>query len=550
MGRWHERLRSIGAKGKWLYAVSAGHRLRLAAICLVGLASVACSLAFVWVSKRVVDVAVGAEPGRLWVTALVAVALSAGQIALAAVDTWLSGCLPVSVGNALRRRLFDHLLRTRWQSLDRFHSGDVVNRIARDADSVVSLVTVSLPDFFITLTQFLASFAFLCWLDSSLAWTLVLLIPVFLLLSKLYVRRMRQYNRDIRRTDSDIQAVVQESVQHQLVLKALERVADRLSVLDGLQGTLHGLVKRRTRVSLFSRLMMSSGFHAGYLLVFLWGAFRLSRGFITFGTMSAFMQLVGRVQRPAFDLSSFLPTFVSAYTAVERLMELEALPEEEGGPAVCLEGGVGIRCRQVCFAYEPGGERVFDGWEAAFRPGTATAVLGETGAGKTTLVRLLLGLVTPQQGEVVLCSGGREVPVSARTRANFVYVPQGNTLFSGTIRDNLLLGCPQATEAQLAEALRTAAADFVFDLPDGLDTRLTEQGGGLSEGQAQRVAIARGLLRPGRVLLFDEATSALDPDTEHRLMDNLRRHCQGRTVLFITHHTALAARCDQIIRLT
>ena len=202
------------------------------------------------------------------------------------------------------------------------------------------------------------------------------------------------------------------------------------------------------------------------------------------------------------------------------------------------------------FAYSEGDAPVFSGFSHRFEPGTCTAIMGETGRGKTTLVRLLLALAEPQEGRITLTDGATACPVSARTRGNFVYVPQGNTLFSGTVRDNLLMGNPDATPQELDEALHTAVAlDFVRALPQGLDTPLSEQGGGLSEGQAQRIAIARALLRPGRILLLDEATSALDPETERTLIARLRRHAAGRTLLFVTHHPALAAECDATLRL-
>lgn len=533
----------------WLKEITRGQRLRISVSCLTGVCEVACSLAFVWASKQVIDIATGATQGNLVGAGIVVILLLVGQLSFAALDMWLSGCMPVDVGNRLRRRLFGHLLNSSWKELDKYHTGDVLNRVSRDIDDVVRLLTTTLPAVFVTTIQFIASFIFFCTLDASLAWLLILVIPVFLLISKLYVRRMREYNRGIRSSDSRIQSVIQESVQHHVIIKTLERRKNRLSMLDDLQGGLRKQVLGRTRLSLFSRMMMSIGFNSGYLLVFLWGAMRLSRGDISFGTMTAFLQLVGRVQRPAFDLTSFLPTFITAYTAAERLMELEALPAEENGEAIFLEGPLGLKFDHVSFSYTDDSEKVLEELDVYFPAGSTTAVLGETGAGKTTLVRLILSLITPQKGTIILVSNKENISVSPRTRANFVYVPQGNTLFSGTIRDNLLMGDPEATDVQMEEALRIAVADFVLALPDGLNTVLSEQGGGVSEGQAQRIAIARALLRKGSILLFDEATSALDQDTERRLVANLRSSCKGKTVVFITHHAALAQECDQILEI-
>lgn len=530
----------------WLYSVAQGQRTRILAGCLIGVCEVACSLAFVWASKQVIDVATGTVDGNLWTSGVIAILFIAGQLAFSALDMWLSGCMPVDVGNRLRRRLFGHLLRSRWKELEQYHTGDVLNRVNRDVDEVVRLLTVTVPAVFVTIVQFVASFVYFCQLDSSLAWVLILVIPAFLLVSKLYVRRMREYNRNIRASDSRIQSVIQESIQHHVIIKTLERAKTRLTMLDSLQVGLRKQVVNRTRLSLFSRMMMSIGFNSGYLLVFLWGAVRLSRGDMSFGTMTAFLQLVGRVQRPAFDLTSFLPSFITSYTAAERLMELESLHIEDEGEAVLMKGTTGLSFRNVSFSYAEDGKEVLSNLNVTFPAGSTTAVLGETGAGKTTLIRLILSLIPATEGEIVLTDDTNEVPISPRTRINFVYVPQGNTLFSGTIRDNLLMGNPEATDRQMEEVLRIAVADFVFDMPDHLDTVLTEQGGGVSEGQAQRIAIARALLRKGSILLFDEATSALDQETESRLVANLRTHCKGKTVIFITHHPALAEECDEV----
>lgn len=549
MKKRDKELANICLKAAWFYSITKGQRWKIMFSCLTGVLEVACSLGFVWASKRVIDIATGAADGNLWIGATIAILLIAAQLLFAATDMWLSGCMPVDVGNNLRRRLFEHLLHSRWKDLDQYHTGDVLNRINRDVDEVVRFATVTIPDVFVTFVQFTASFAYFCWLDSSLAWLLIFLIPVFLLVSKLYVRRMREYNRSIRKSDSHIQSVIQESVQHHIIIKAMERAQNRLSALDGLQMSLRKQVKGRTRLSLFSRMMMSVGFNSGYLLVFLWGAVRLSRGDISFGTMTAFLQLVGRVQRPAFDLTSFLPSFITSYTAAERLIELEMLPKEEDGESILLENVRSLSFRDVTFSYVKGERNIFDHWNAEFHAGSATAVLGETGVGKTTLIRLILSLVNPVEGEIVLVGDSAKIRVSPRTRANFVYVPQGNTLFSGTIRENLLMGDPNATDAQMEEVLRIAVADFVFDLSEGINTLLTEQGGGVSEGQAQRIAIARALLRKGNILLFDEATSALDGETEQRLMNNLKSKCTGKTLIFITHHTSLAGMCDKVLLL-
>ena len=278
---------------------------------------------------------------------------------------------------------------------------------------------------------------------------------------------------------------------------------------------------------------------------------QLGEGLITFGTMAAFLQLVGKIQQPVLALARLMPAFAGAFTAVDRLQELEEMPTEEAdAEMVRFERVPDVEIRNLSFRYTSGDRLVFRHFSCDFPAGSCTAVVGETGRGKTTLIRLLLALAVPDDGYIRLCADSRSCCVGPETRCNFTYVPQGNTLFSGTVRDNLRMGNPQATEEDMRLALHTAVADFVFDMPGGLDASLGEMGGGLSEGQAQRIAIARALLRPGHIVLLDEATSALDPETELSFMENLRRDYAGRTFIFVTHHRALAEACGRILSLT
>ena len=274
----------------------------------------------------------------------------------------------------------------------------------------------------------------------------------------------------------------------------------------------------------------------------------MSAGTLTFGGMTAFLQLVNKIQSPARNLTKLAPAFVSVFTAAERLMELAAEPLEEQGEQIAVGAPCGIRLENVTYRYEDGTRDVISNLSFDFRPGSCTAILGETGAGKTTLVRMLLALMKPNKGCITLYNNEVEHTLSPRLRCNFVYVPQGNTLMSGTIRDNLRLGKPSATDEEMKDALQMSCADFVFALPDGLSTKCGEQGGGLSEGQAQRIAIARALLRDKQIMVFDEATSALDGDTECRLLRNILDN-NSRTVIFITHRHAVLQYCNEQLHL-
>jgi ABC-type multidrug transport system fused ATPase/permease subunit len=536
---------------RWIVSMTEGYRGSILVCCLLGMLKIGLGWVFILVSKRAVDIASGDVEGPLVQTLLFLPGIIALELASNAVVSWLSDMRNVRMDNALKQQLFDHLLRSEWRGIERFHTGDVMNRLESDVASIVSFATGTLPNVIILLFELVGSFVLLWNLDRTLALIIVCVSPVFILVAKLYTRKMHDITRQVRDSDAAIQSSMQECLQHRSVIKTLEQGSSTLGRLRGLMDILFGQVRRRTKLSIYTHSFISCGFSFGYVLTFCWGVIQISQRIIGYGTMTAFLQLAGRVQHPIVDLSRMLPVFVRAFTAAERLCELLALPEEQAEPQPPLTEPVGLRLTEVDFKY-PGADRgrqIFSHFSCDFRPETYNAILGETGAGKTTLIRLLLALIHPDAGRVEVYDSHGAQPLNAASRRYFTYVPQGNTLLSGTIRTNLLLGNPEATEKEMWQALEWAAADFVHRIPLGLDTPCGEGGGGLSEGQAQRVAIARALLRRAPILLLDEATSALDPQTEQTVIDNLLTHVRHKTVIMVTHRPAAAARCEAVVQL-
>ena len=548
----------------WFWRIFKQVKLQSFINAMSGIIRVGLDFAFIWATKLAIDIATGnistasflPQPTTLFGAGVLLISIMALQLALGYLGRWIAALLGVEAQNRMQRYIFEHLLRSEWTGIEQRHSGDVLNRLVSDSSTVVSVVTDTIPQALAVLVRLVCAFFFLFSMDAMLAVSVTVILPVFILLSRLYIHKMRAITRKVRQTDSRVQATLQESVQHRLVLKTLERVPLLVTSLSNLQATLRQQVRRRTLFSSTSNLVLNVGFGAAYLFTFLWSVNRLAGGAITFGMMTAFIQLCGQIQGPFRELTRFIPAIISSFTAAERLLELEEAPLEEDGEPIRFKDGAGIRLTDVTFSYDNYSRKILNHVTYDFAPGSMTAILGETGAGKTTLLRLVLALLKPHEGviEIYDAEGTRAVPVSARTRCNFVYVPQGNSLFSGTLRWNLQMGKPDATDEEIYEALRLACADFVKSLPDGLGTLIGEGGAGLSEGQAQRIAIARALLRQGSILLLDEATSALDQQTEKKLIANLNEHHRQLvvkpTIIFITHRPAVVEYCSQVITLT
>ena len=533
---------------RWFIDNSRGIRLNILVRIMAGLLQTVLALCVVWLSKRLIDdVALTGTMSEMAMQALLIVAAVVAGVSIRQLNQYLANKAFIKKVAELRLAIFSQLFNRRLFEANDIHSGDVTSRMAKDIDAVSETLAVQLPQVVVMTIQLVGAFLLMRWFDSRLAWALILITPLAIIIGKYISHRLKRITLSIREDESRIMARIQESVELNVVLRALQGERWMQDRVEELQDRQTANYIRRSRFMVFSRFALGCTFGLGYMLAFVWGAYGLRTGAITFGVMTSFLQLVGQIQQPILSLLGAFPSIIYSTASIDRLKEMEHGEEKQScsGEDITTRTLLGIRMDNVTFRYAKGDREVMSNFSHDFRPGTKTAILGTTGAGKTTLFRLILNFIQPDSGEVTFYGNGFSHAADKSMRKNVVFVPQGNTLISGTIRNNLLMAKPDASDEELHTALHTSCADFVFDLPQGIDTVLSEHGGGLSEGQAQRIAIARGLLRPGAVFLLDEISSALDEDTERELFSRLFAARPSTTILLITHRKKVASLCDE-----
>ena len=567
-------MKSLGYCIRNLISFSRSARRWGLAYILLGIIRTLLSLTFVWVCKELVDIATGEsqEPLGQWTAFMIACIVL--QICCRIASSYCEQYGRINIQNNLRARLFYSLISSRWSGRERFGTGDAVNRLEEDIRVVSELVSSHIPAVVVTFAQLAAASTFLLFISPNLLWALVGLMIAGIIASRLSFRKLRTLSTAIRTKDGEIQQHIQEHLQNRVVALTIIGIERVMATLNTLHSALRTNTIKRLNFHSLNSALLSVSFMGGYAAAFLWGVYGIKSGAVTFGMMTAFLQLVSQIQMPLSELARKIPAFIHALSSIERLAELENLDPEENAPLCRLEAPAGILFKDVTFSYPDSHSGVlFNSFSHNFLPGTMTVVAGATGIGKSTLVRLMLGLLKPQSGSILIYGSSSNLQsasnlhdaanlhntasqqsaanshcASKATRCNFKYVPQGNTLLSGTILDNLLMADPKADRERIDAALHIAAADFVHSLPEGLQTICGESGSGLSEGQCQRIAIARALLQSGSVLLMDESTSSLDPATESLVLQNLRT-LSNHTIIFISHREAVMKSADSLLEL-
>ncbi|WP_442590779.1 ABC transporter ATP-binding protein [Pedobacter sp. AW31-3R] len=529
---------------KWAWSMTKGHRLALLTYFVLELLAIILSLLFVLWSKQAIDIAMRPSDANLQTILVLVVASILLAVTIRGFSGWLNERTRLKMGLQLQYKMIEIQMMSVWKVVKDWHSGDIQVRIHSDCNEVVGMVAYSAISFMLTLIKLIASFVFLWSMDPMLAFIIIAITPLFAF-SKIYFKKMRRLSREIKQEESVFWKILQENLRFRMLIRGMGLLTARSGKIEMSLHTMNTLKTEQLNFSTFTQGTMKFSINIGYLLTFIWGVNRLHDGQISFGTMTAFLQLVGRIQSPILTLIGFAPLFIRFRTSLERLLELASGEREPLVKADKIEGIKALHMEDLTFKYED--DRVIDGLNMEVKSDQPTAIIGSSGKGKTTLIRLLLALLPAESGRIWLEDKHQKYELSAGHRVNFAYVPQGNTLFSGTIRENLLITGAEANEERMTYALWLACAEFVYQLPEGLDTMVGESGHGLSEGQAQRIAIARAMMRDCGIWLFDEITSALDKKTAGILTDRLLQEGKGRVCIFVTHDFDLAERCKRTI---
>ena len=546
--------REMWNETKWLYSYAAKYKWLIVIYIVIGLFATGLALAASLVTKNLINEVLGGKISAAAVALYVFLGLSG--IAVSALNRRLSAKISLRVNNEIRADVFGKFISTTWEEVSAFHSGDLLNRINGDVSTVADSVIGWIPSVTIKSAQFIGAIAIICYYDAAMALLSLISIPAAALISSLLLRKMRSYGTKIREAGSELMSFFEESLQNIQTVKAFGLSQSLDSRLAQLQKIYYDTSLEYNALSVKVTSGMSVlGLFVSYLCMG-WCIFRLFTGAIDIGTMVLFIQLSSYLSSSISSLISSVPTVISATVSAGRIISVLNLPREEEDESLAAREiadfgeAPEIEFRDVSFGYKNGG-KVFSEVNLTVAPGEFAAFVGPSGGGKTTLLRLLLGLVKPQSGKATLSAKGKTTEISSVTRRIFTYVPQEKAMFSGTVAEMLRLFSPEATDEEINAALKAACAyDFVAALPEGINTPLGERGAGFSEGQNQRLAIARAVLRKAPVLLLDEATSALDLETERRVLENITALCRGKTLIVMTHRESVLPLCDSVYRIS
>ena len=502
------------------------------------------------ISKSLIDNAIGGNTSQVIKYLIIMISITLGMMLLNPITSLLSTHASTKLNQNIQNKMFEHIEYSSWLEQSKFHSVSLLTRITSDVATISSTLLSTIPNIISILVTLLASFSTLIYLAPSIAIIAIFIGPFLVLVSRYFSKKLKDLYKKAQEEDVKYRAFIQESVQNIMIVKTFCMEKINMDRLIQIQNNKYNIAMKNTKLSAMTGLAMSLCSNLAYFTIFCWGALNISTGVTTYGTFTAMLQLYGKVQSPFSSLASMFPGLISTIAAAERLMELEEIPLEKSSEKEVIDFiNPEITFEDVSFEYKKG-TKIINDINLTIPYGETIAFVGPSGEGKTTLIRLILSLINPSSGKVYLKENNKEDTFNRDYRNLISYVPQGNTLFSGTIEDNLRYGNFEATEEEIYEALKNACAlDFVNVLEDGIKTVIGEKATGISEGQAQRIAIARSFLRKKPILILDEATSALDPETEVKVLKAIKALSHKPTCIIITHRPSALNICHRIVRL-
>lgn len=548
------RLKEMLAQTKWIYGYARRHWLAMILYTALGMVSTVVALLSSLVSRDLVDIITGHQTGAVIATFASMIGLGMGSTVLNMLSSFATSWINMKVNNDIQADIFEKILVTDWESLTNYHTGDLLTRWGSDVGQVSNGVLNFIPDAIVFLFRFLSAFAMVAFYDPTFLIFAFLGMPVSLLLSKTLMRRMVNNNKRSAALGAKMSGFNQETFANIQIIKGFDLIRQYTKRLRALQKEYVKMVMDFKKMSIWTSLLMS---FVGMLVSYAaygWGIYRVWSGAITFGSMTMFLGLSGQLTGALHNLTSLVPTAIGLTTSAGRLMDIVEMPREDYSAepiaaeflANHREEGIGLELNGLSYSYQTGTE-VFRGACMEAHPHEIIGLVGPSGEGKTTMMRLLLSLAVPKDGEAIFRAGEDSILLSPATRRFIAYVPQGNTMMSGTIAENMRNVKQDATDEEIVEALKLACAwDFVSKLPDGINSAVKERGGGFSEGQAQRLSIARALLRKSPVLLLDEATSALDVATERQVLRSIMSDDYPRTCIVTTHRPTVLTMCNRV----
>lgn len=533
----------------WLMKYSKPYLPKIMLIMLINLINVFLTTGMAVMSKQIIDKATN---GQNIVLAIVLYCVSILlMLALNVVSQMISLVLDEKFSFGIRKQLYEQIINAHWMDVKRYHTGDLMTRLTSDAGNISNGIIYTIPTIIELCIELIVTFFTLFYYQPMLAVFALFIGPIAAVMSFWLGRKLKKLQVKVQETESAYRSYVQESLANLLIVKSFANEEYATDRLVQLRDERFRWVYKKSKLGVISSTSMALSFQVAYLVAFTYGAFCLTTSAITYGTMALFLNLINRIQAPIVGLAQQIPKIVSILASAGRVIELQDIPREEKLEKNITPANIGVKVDDVSFHYDMEKENVFEDASLTIKPGEFVAIVGESGIGKTTLIRLIMSFMSSYQGNITYYNvSGEEVKANAGTREFISYVPQGNTLFSGTIRENIRMGKLDATEEEFTEALKMSAAyDFVQELPNGIDTVIGERGHGISEGQAQRIAIARALIRKAPFLILDEATSSLDPQTELSVLQGIQQLEPKPTCLIITHRMSVLPYCDRQIRI-